>query len=187
VQTEVAPDIKKYRAITYLESGRQKFNAGNYAGALEMFDRAIEADEEFLRPYTAKATCLIFLKRIAEAEEICDAVIKRDPKYGLAYTAKAVILHRLGETAKADDAYRSGITLGPDEPTAFYNYACFCAQTGREEECRENLRKAISLDRTYNSIAATDEDLAAYRNTDWFEELVSCKKAATKRRGRGRL
>jgi hypothetical protein len=71
---------------------------------------------------------------------------------------------------------RSGTRLGPDEPTAFYNYACFCAQTGREEECREYLRKAIILDRSYNSIAATDEDLSAYRHTDWFEELVSFKK-----------
>ena len=173
---ELSPDIKKYRAITYLESGRQKFNKGNYQEALEMFDRAIEADEEFLRPYTAKATCLIFLNRIREAGEICDAVIKKYPDYGLAYTTKAVILHRLGETAKADDAYRSGITFGPDEPTAFYNYACFCAQTGREEECRENLRKAIILDMSYNSIAATDEDLSVYRHTDWFEELVSFKK-----------
>ena len=90
-----------------------------------MFDRAIEADEGFLRPYTAKATCLIFLNRIREAEEICDAVIEKYPEYGLAYTTKGVIFNRLGETAKADDAYRSGITLGPDEPTAFYNYACF--------------------------------------------------------------
>ncbi len=141
-----------------------------------MFDRAIEADEEFLRAYTAKATCLIFLNRIREAEEICDAVIKREPKYELAHTTKGVILHRLGEIAKADDAYKLGIMLGPNEPTAFYNYACFCAQTGREEECRENLRKAISLDRTYNSIAATDEDLSAYRHNDWFEELVSFRK-----------
>ncbi len=176
MKAELSPDIKKYRAITYLESGRQKFNKGNYREALEMFDRAIEADEEFLRPYTAKATCLIFLNRIREAGEICDAVIKKYPDYGLAYTTKAVILHRLGETAKADDAYRSGITFGPDEPTAFYNYACFCAQTGREEECRENLRKAIILDMSYNSIAATDEDLSVYRHTDWFEELVSFKK-----------
>jgi tetratricopeptide (TPR) repeat protein len=177
VPTEVAPDIKKYRAITYLQSGRQKFNAGNYDGALQMFDRAIEADGDFPRAHTAKATCLIQLGRTREAEEICDALIAKDPAYGLAYTTQGVILHRRGELAEADEAYRRGTTLGPDEPTSFYNYACFCAQTGREDQCRENLRRAIILDRTFNSIAATDEDLLAYRNKSWFEELVSFKKA----------
>jgi tetratricopeptide (TPR) repeat protein len=136
VQDEAAPDVKKYRAMTYLQSGRQKFNKGKYSEALEMFDRAIEADEEFLRAYTAKATCLILLKRTAEAEEICDALIERYPEYGLAYTTKGVIFQKLGEIAKADQAYRSGIIFGSDDPTAFYNYACFCAQTGHEEECR---------------------------------------------------
>ncbi len=176
MSTEVAPDIKKYRAITYLESGRQKFNAGNYDGALEMFDRAIDADGDFPRAHTAKATCLIQLGRIREAEAICDALIEKNPTYGLVHTTKGVILHRMGEIAKADAAYRMGTTLGPDEPTAFYNYACFCAQTGREGQCRENLRQAIALDRTFNSIAATDEDLLAYRNKPWFEELVSFKR-----------
>lgn len=178
MQDEAAPEIKKYRAITYLESGRQKFNAGNYDGALEMFDRAIEADGDFPRAHTAKATCLIRLGKTGEAEAICDALIAKDPACALAYTTKGVIFHSLGETAKADEAYRSGTRLGPDEPTAFYNYACFCAQTGREEDCRENLRRAIVLDRTYNTIAATDDDLAAYRNTGWFEELVSFRRRA---------
>lgn len=173
MQDNVAPDIKKYRAITYLESGRQKFNAGNYDDALEMFDRAIEADGDFPRAHTAKATCLIQLGRVREAEEICDALLEKYPAYGLAHTTKGVILHRSGDIAQADEAYRSGTTLGADEPTAFYNYACFCAQTGREDRCRENLRRAIILDRTYNSIAATDEDLLAYRHKPWFEELVS--------------
>jgi Flp pilus assembly protein TadD len=177
VQTEVGPDIKKYRAITYLESGRQKFNAGNYEGALEMFDRAIEADGDFPRAHTAKATCLIQLGRTREAEQMCDALIEENPTYGLAHTTKGIVLHRLGEIAKADEAYRAGTTLGPDEPTAFYNYACFCAQTGREDLCRENLRRAIILDRTFNSIAATDEDLLAYRHKPWFEELISFKRA----------
>jgi tetratricopeptide (TPR) repeat protein len=177
VQTEVRPDIKKYRAMTYLQSGRQKFNAGNYDGALEMFDRAIDADGDFPRAHTAKATCLIQLGRSREAEEICDALIEENPTYGLAYTTRGLILHRRGEIAKADAAYRAGTALGSDEPAAFYNYACFCAQTGREERCRENLRRALILDRTFNSIAATDEDLLAYRSKPWFEELVSFKKA----------
>jgi Flp pilus assembly protein TadD len=162
--------------MTYLQSGRQKFNAGNYDGALEMFDRAIEADGDFPRAHTAKATCLIQLGRVGEAEAICDGLIEKNPGYGLAYTTKGIILHRRGEIAQADEAYRAGTRFGADEPTAFYNYACFCAQTGREEQCRQNLRRAIILDRTYNSIAATDDDLAAYRHADWFEELVSFKK-----------
>ena len=176
MKPEVGSDINKYRAITYLESGRQKFNTGRYIEAIEMFEKAIEADPDFLRAYTAKATCLIYLDKISEAMEICNDVIKRDPKYGLAYTAKGVILYKLGKMEEAGDTYKIGIMLEPNEPTTWYNYACFCALTGKEEECKENLEEVLKLNRFYNSIAATDSDLSVYRYREWFEELVAFKK-----------
>ena len=176
MKPEVGPDIKKYRAITYLESGRQKFSLGNYIEALELFNKSIEADETFLRAYTAKATCLIYLDRIEEAEQVCNEVIKKDAQFGLAYTTKGVIMHKTGRIEEADKVYKIGIMLEPDEPTTWYNYACFCALVGKEDLCRENLEEAIKLNRFYNSIAATDDDFFVYRDKEWFQELTAFKK-----------
>ena len=48
----------------------------------------------------------------------------------------------------------------PAEPTLTYNLACYCAQLGRLDECKEWFRKAMAIDeQTVKRAAIDDPDL----------------------------
>ncbi|UCH79421.1 MAG: tetratricopeptide repeat protein [Candidatus Coatesbacteria bacterium] len=166
-------DTARLRAATHFARGRQLFNANRFEEALQALEEAISEDPTFTRAQTAKANTLTMLGRTEEAVALCDEVIARLPTFGLAYTAKASALHRSGRAADALENYRRGAELEPDNDLVHYNFACYWALEGNEEECERELRRALELDASAKSKAATDEDFASVRDREWFQELVA--------------
>jgi tetratricopeptide (TPR) repeat protein len=166
-------DAARLRAKTHFEHGRHLFNANRFREALAAIEAAIAEDPEFVRAYTAKANTLTMLGRAGEAVAICDEVSAKDPGFALAYTTKASALHRAGRPAEALENYRRGVELAPQEHLTHYNFACYWALEGNEAECEKHLRRALELDPKAKPKAATDEDFAAVRGREGFQELVA--------------
>jgi tetratricopeptide (TPR) repeat protein len=166
----------RLRAEALVGSGRMLANMARYREALDMIDKAAEADPTYDRPQLARAFVLSKLGRTDDALGICDAYIRDYPKNAYAHTTRGTCLMNVGRKAEAEDAFRQGVRLGGDEYLHPYNYACFLAQEGREEEAREMLGRALELSPTMNARAATDPDFEPYREREWFQDLVAFKR-----------
>lgn len=157
--------------------GRNYFNAGRYLEALECYRASIEEDPTFISGYTGAATVLAILGRFEEALAIARETIAREPGHFASYTTMANVLHRSGDPAGAIPYYRRGLELsGPQHYMPYYDFACFWALEGNEEECARYLGEALRRKPQMNTKAAIDPDFESVRAQPWFQELVAFKK-----------
>jgi Flp pilus assembly protein TadD len=163
-------------AQALVANARVLANSGRYGEALKMLEQAVDADPGYDRAVLAKAFVLSKLGRGDEGRALADGLIAREPGNAVAHTTRGTCLFETGRRDEAEAAFREGMRLAPNEYLPFYNYACFCALMAREDECREALARALALSPAVNTRAATDPDLAAFRERPWFQELVAFKR-----------
>jgi tetratricopeptide (TPR) repeat protein len=84
--------------------GSDLASLGNYAEALESFDRAIALQPNDTAAWVFRAVMLIHLEQYPAALESCNRAIAISPDYAEAWTFRGVALHRLGHY---QDAYAS--------------------------------------------------------------------------------
>jgi len=80
-----------------------------------------------------------------------------------------------GEQRYADalDAVRQGLAANPDHAGLNYNYACFATLAGDTGDVTfEHLRRAVELFPPFRAQARADEDFAAVRDDERFEEAL---------------
>jgi Flp pilus assembly protein TadD len=164
------------RARAYFEQGQLFFTSRRWPRALASFDSALAADPTMVRAHTARVHTLLFLGRIDEALAYARETFERAPDNAYVHSALGTA-YRFVE--RVDDARREfalALELGPAESPIHYNAACFHAVIGEEDAARRHLARALELEPKLNTIAAVDEDFAAYRECEWFQELVAFKR-----------
>lgn len=93
-------------------------DAGNFDGAIQKYDHALEIDPMSELARYEKANTLISLQKYEEAIEICDALLLDGKDEGVlkqAYTLNGNAWDMLGENAKAIDIYKEGIEKFPED------------------------------------------------------------------------
>lgn len=172
-----AESLKRLRARTCAARGRNYFNAGRYEEALAACQESITEDPDFSDGYLGTATTLAILGRFDEAVAITGRLIAREPNNAAAHTTMGTILHRRGDAAGALPYYQQGVALcdGADF-LPYYDFACYWALEGNEEECARYLGEALRRKPRMNTRAATDPDFESVRGQTWFQELVAFKK-----------
>jgi tetratricopeptide (TPR) repeat protein len=85
--------------------GNDLANLGNYAEALESFDRAIALQPTDAAAWVFRAVMLIHLEQYSTALESCDRAIELCSDYPEAWTFRGVALHRLGRYREAYASY----------------------------------------------------------------------------------
>ena len=92
--------------------------------------------------------------------DIADAIIKVAPDRAEAWIHRSFALHELKRTQDALDQLQPVADKFPAVWTIPYNLACYCAQLGRLEECKEWFKKAMAIDEhTVKRAAIDDPDL----------------------------
>jgi tetratricopeptide (TPR) repeat protein len=175
-ETTPGSDAKLLRAQALMDSGRVLSNSGRFEEALAMIEQAIAAYPSYDRPRLAKAFVLSKLGRIDDALAMVDDFLSRHPDNAYAHTTRGTCLVEAGREAEAEEEFHAGVRLGGADYIHAYNYACFLAQQGREEETREMLGRALEMGPHMNARAATDVDFERYRDAEWFQELVAFKR-----------
>ena len=108
------------------------------------------------------------VKRYARAEEPGTTVLAVGGKPGshevsaweYFFTAYGVVDEDPG---RAVAELQAGLAEKPDHPALFYHLACIYARTGRLDEARTSLDRAIELDPKFQKWADEDEDLEPLR------------------------
>lgn len=168
-----------HAAAKTLEEGITHFLAGRYDAALAAFERTLAINDRHVRAHAGRSFSLAQLGRPDEGLAAAEEAVRLNAAYVRGYSAFAICLHRLHRRAEAQTAYERAVELAPDDPAALYNFACFWAEVGNEEKCREYLTRALTHDDgQVVGHVAKDPDMARYRNADWLRELIAAAKKA---------
>ena len=137
------------------QEGSEEYKAGNFEGALEIFDQMIERFPEEPTGYMNRGATLISLNRLQEALEATNKAIKLGSENPKLYSNKALILFRLNQSpdslTEALALVNKSIDLGPDSADAdSYNLRGSIRQNmGDNTGAIPDFTKAIELDKNY--------------------------------------
>ncbi len=106
-----APVVLDARANPALEVGLAKVNAGDEAGAIEDFTRAIEIDPKSAAAYRWRGHCSNFIGDFAAALPDYDRAIELDPGYAWSHYARGMANHNLKRFDAAVAGYTRAIEL----------------------------------------------------------------------------
>lgn len=147
-QLEKAVELYPEYAAAWLELGRVHQASGNLAEARKAYERSIQADPKFVRPYL-QLTGVLHNQREWRAEaDLSAALIKLDPySFVAAYVFNAVSNYRLGNTAVAEGSARQAIKLDKEHvfPEAEYTLGLILSSRGENKEAAEHLRNFLRL------------------------------------------
>ena len=139
----------------YIDEGIQKFNAGDYEGALLVFNEMIEKFPEDPQGYINKGGSLINLNRLPEALEATNKAIElgtKDPN-PIAYRNHAIILLTLNKSPeslkKALKSINRSIELNPAVADAYNLRGVVKINMGDNPGALPDFSKAIELNKDY--------------------------------------
>lgn len=110
--------------------------------------------------------------RFKDAIERFDKALEIDPEYIDAWGNKGASLVSLKKYDEAAECYDKSLEIDANFSRAWYNKACLESLRSNKEDSIKFLKKAISLEKTYNNDAKTDEDFDNIRNSKQFKELI---------------
>lgn len=175
-----ANQLSHLRASTQITVAVRFLGSGRHEEALVAFERALAEEPGNVRALMGRAVTLGRLARYDTALNAAADVIARDPACGRAYNLRGVIFQMTGKWEEARQSFEKAIAVEPDDHSHYYNFACYWAARGDAQRCRLLLAEALRLYPEGNTYAATDVDLACFRDQDWFQNLVAFRPAAAK-------
>ena len=143
--------------LAYMELAR-----GNDKAAAERFERALEADAEYVPALVGRGQALLELDRDGEALASFEAALAKDPSLTelrsrvdvLRFRATQQMLARAKSAAEgrrwaeAKAAYEQAIAASPDSAFLYRELAIVEQQSGQDAEALEHFRRAVQLDAT---------------------------------------
>ena len=113
--------------------------------------------------------------RLREAQGFYQQALTIEPGNVFVLNNLGVIYIQLRNYSKARNNLESAIRLKPEYVDPYYNLACLYALKGKVVESLQNLKKAISLNKSAREWAQTDRDLQNMRSMPEFKEITAKK------------
>lgn len=167
-------------ALQLYVKGRYYWNKRSWPGmnqAEYFFRRAIERDPEFALAYLGLADMLFTGSAHPEAYAALNKALAIDPNLGEAYATMgfAQMFHEWN-WQKAESSFRRAIELKPGYGTAHQWYATLLAITGRVDQAKQEMHKALEIDPMSPNFLA-DCGQMHYFAHEYAEAEIYCHKA----------
>lgn len=138
----------------YFEQGLRLLEAGDFAGAVAMFDSAIKLGlGDIAEIYVCRAMALAAIGRAEAALESVNAALEIEPYLASAYLERGAIRAERREFEQAVQDFTMAIHIEPDFEEAYFRRALAYEERKRYAEAEADLTRALSLN---------DKLLAAY-------------------------
>ncbi|HEX9986853.1 MAG TPA: tetratricopeptide repeat protein [Chloroflexia bacterium] len=141
--------------------------------ALTLLDSALALDPRDKLLLLVRASALHITRRYAEAIADFTACLEIDDTYANALAGRAVAHARLGNVQQARDDMSRAEELRPDDPSNFYNWACFHAVTSDTSAAIEALKVAVERNPQFRSDAESDPDFESLRQDSRFSDILA--------------
>src|SRR5262249_4419203 len=160
--------------------GRYFWNQRSWSGMVQaeyFFRRAIEKDPDFALAYLGLADKLFTESANPEAYTALSKALARDPNLGEAHATMgfAQMFHHW-DWRKAEESFKRAIELKPGYATAHQWYATLLAITGRVDEAKQEMRRALEIDPMSANLLA-DLGQMHYFAREYGEAETYCRKA----------
>lgn len=135
---------------------------GNAAEALAELDRIAPACRTLPEVLEVRWSAHAHAKAWDVCLNVASSLIERAPERPAGWIDRSFALHEMKRTQEAWDGLLPAATRFPKHPIIAYNLACYACQSGRLDEARDWLKKAIRLggDSDIRKMAQEDPDLA---------------------------
>jgi tetratricopeptide (TPR) repeat protein len=134
------------RARALVEEGARLQAGGKADGALELYERAMEADPDYLLAYEAAAPLWLSLGRDDVVISRFERVTLRHPDYPFGWYTLAYAYRRAGRLEHAVMAYETCIDLLPDEAEPHFGLAMAHKKAGRPAAALAAFERYIELE-----------------------------------------
>lgn len=163
-QLEKAVQLYPGYAEAWFELGRVFQASKNLPQARSAYERSIQADAKFVKPYVELSEVLYEQQQWQATADLTTALIKLDPhSYVDPYVLNAVSNMRLGNAEAAEASARQAVKLDTNhvDPRAEYVLGAILDGRGKSSEAAEHLRTYIQLDPNSPSAEVARKRLAA--------------------------
>jgi tetratricopeptide (TPR) repeat protein len=114
--------------------------------AIEAFNKAVGLDSTLLKAKYNQAITYDRMKNFRYSEFVFRNLIKNNPTYALAYDGLAVTLSKGGRAKEAIPLHEKAISLAPQEPSFYFNYAISNLMLGNTAKALEQQEKLKAID-----------------------------------------
>ena len=125
-------------------SGRVKFEAGDYQGALHDYNQALEMEEN-PAVYSERAVVFFHLGKLEESLTDMDYAAELEPENPYRYASRAYIKDAMGDVEGAIRDYERTIALDPEDSIAHNNLGLLQEKLGYRETARQHFDRADKL------------------------------------------
>jgi len=132
---------------------------GEYEDAVEKIQAALDVNRDSALFQSSLAQVYFRSGKLAEAIQMLERVVARQPGSFQAFSDLGAALQESGELVRAIEAYRRSIELNPDLAIVHFNLGTALKQQGGTADAIACVEKAVAMDATQASYAAT---LAGY-------------------------
>lgn len=134
-----------------MAQGDRLVKSGNYAEAIEYYNRAIRVGSKPATAWTSKGVAFKRMKRYEEALRCHEIALGLDDKNEIAWTNKGDVLFRLNRLEEAVQAFDKALEIRPRYAIAWNNKGATLAKIGRFEEAKECHSEAIKIRPRYTA------------------------------------
>jgi tetratricopeptide (TPR) repeat protein len=125
----------------YYDKGEAAFYAKDYAAAIELFSKSIQADPSYLPPYYGRGLCYANLEKYEPALSDFNFILRERPDFPTTYSARGFIYQKLENFTEAIKDYTAALELDKTDKLALYglgecyyeteaySYAVYCLTT----------------------------------------------------------
>ena len=155
----------KIEAEKLVEEGIPYHDKGDFEGAINKYDKALELDAFNIYALSEKAFSLNSFNKSEDAITVCKLAIEKHPKDILLksiYVSYGNALDEQKKTDKSLEIYDEGIKLFPDYFLLFYNKGITLTSIKKNDEGIKCLQQAVKLNpkhsSSYNAIARLEKN-----------------------------
>jgi eukaryotic-like serine/threonine-protein kinase len=118
---------------------------GQYADAVENFQRAVKAEPTSDAAYRGLGFAYEHLGKLQEAERTFQEAISLRPHYWASYSWLGAFYYRQARYAEAAEMFSQVVALAPDNIRGFYNLGAIYVVLGRYDEAIATLQRSLAL------------------------------------------
>lgn len=126
--------------------GNQQFEAGNYQGAIDCWDRALSIKPDFYEAWTNRGLAMSNLRRYEEAVACYDRALAILSDYDIAWSNRGFALKNLNRYEEALACYDRALEIQPHFYDPWLNRGTLLAGNGRYEEALASYEKAVAIE-----------------------------------------
>lgn len=144
----------------------------NYQDAVAQFDRAIAANPNNYKVYTAKGIALCFEEDYKGGMELIQKTLDINPEYVPAFYDMAMAYKLQNQYDESLFWFEKTIQGDPENTWSYYGIATIYADMGKNQQSLQYLQKAIELDQSVKAVAQQQAHFDRMRNLPEFQALV---------------